>query len=52
MTQHIGEYPEALLDPSDPVSQEKYKAHYLHLRESNVVMVRRAVRDTHAAVIQ
>ncbi len=47
---HIGHYPEALLSPTDPVSQDKFKAHYVHLREQNVLNVRRAVRDSHAAV--
>ncbi len=50
MSMHIDRYPEALLDPNDPVSQDKYKAHYVHLREANVVMVRRSVRDSHASV--
>ncbi len=50
MSMHIDRYPEALLDPDDPVSQDKYKAHYVHLREANVVMVRRSVRDSHASV--
>ncbi len=50
MSMHIDQHPEALLERNAPVSQEKYKAHYVHLREANVVNVRRCVRDTHAAV--
>ncbi len=50
MTMHIGQYPEALLNPTDPVSQDKYKSHYVHLREENVINIRKAVRDSHAAV--
>ncbi len=52
MTMHIGNNPEALLGPNDPVSRAQFQAHYVQLREENVPRIRRSIKSCHAAVSQ